>query len=256
MCAEIRVKTRYQGLWRVGVAVARQPCKTKRPRGLIQMQHTSTCSRAGEQGFSLIEAMVAITLLSVTLVSLAHLFVAATRATMTSRQVTRAVILAEQKMEQLHAVAWATESDGSPVSDFTSNLAAFTATGACAGAATGAAVGLTPSPAGALEGNIDGYVDYVDAQGCGLGGGAVPPPGSVYVRRWSIAAVGCWTRHAAAAGAGDGSRAAADHDRRRRGRPPAGRGDARRREDAEDPVSAVRSVRAPRLRRASRSSRC
>ena len=154
---------------------------------LIQMQHTSTCSRAGEQGFSLIEAMVAITLLSVTLVSLAHLFVAATRATMTSRQVTRAVILAEQKMEQLHAVAWATESDGSPVSDFTSNLAAFTATGACAGAATGAAVGLTPSPAGALEGNIDGYVDYVDAQGCGLGGGVVPPPGSVYVRRWSIA---------------------------------------------------------------------
>jgi type II secretory pathway pseudopilin PulG len=154
---------------------------------LIQMQHTSTCSRAGEQGFSLIEAIVAITLLSVTLVSLVHLFVAATRATMTSRQVTRAVILAEQKMEQLHAVAWATESDGSPVSDFTSNLAAFTATGACAGAATGAAVGLTPSPAGALEGNIDGYVDYVDAQGCGLGGGVVPPLGSVYVRRWSIA---------------------------------------------------------------------
>ena len=106
---------------------------------------------------------------------------------------TRAVILAEQKMEQLHAVAWATESDGSPVSDFTSNLAAFTATGACAGAATGAAVGLTPSPAGALEGNIDGYVDYVDAQGCGLGGASfrrrqrVCPP---LVDR----AVGCWMR--------------------------------------------------------------
>ena len=53
--------------------------------------------------------------------------------------------------------------------------------------ATGAAVGLTPSPAGALAINTDGYVDYVDAHGCALGGGQVPPPGTTHIRRWAIA---------------------------------------------------------------------
>ena len=47
-----------------------------------------------------------------------------------------------------------------------------------------------PSPSRSLAENIDGYVDYVDAQGCGLGGGAVPPPGSTHLRRWSIATSG------------------------------------------------------------------
>ena len=32
-----------------------------------------------------------------------------------------------------------------------------------------------------------GYVDYVDASGVSLGGAAVtPPPGTIYIRRWSV----------------------------------------------------------------------
>ena len=45
---------------------------------------------------------------------------------------------------------------------------------------------LTPSPAGALDRNTSGYVDYLDAYGRSLGGGESPPAGTVYVRRWSI----------------------------------------------------------------------
>lgn len=150
------------------------------------MTQTPTAHPNQEHGFSLIEAMVAATILSVALVSLADLLVLSTRTNMASRNTTRAVILAEQKMEQLKALAWAVDDGGGAVGDVGSNLAAFTGTAACAGVATGAAVGLTPSPPGALDANVDGYVDYVDAQGCGLGGGVVPPAGSTHIRRWSI----------------------------------------------------------------------
>ena len=74
--AEIRRQDALSGVvasWSGRCTATVQDEAASRP---IQMQHTSTRSRAGEQGFSLIEAMVAITLLSVALVSLAHLFVA------------------------------------------------------------------------------------------------------------------------------------------------------------------------------------
>ena len=141
-------------------------------------------------GFSLIEALVATSILSVAVVSLANLLAMAARANAASRKTTRAVILAEQKMEQLKAMAWTLDESGMPVSDMASNLAAFPVTGVCAEAAAGAGVGLAPSPPGTLAANVDGYVDYVDAQGCGLGGGAVPPPGSTHLRRWAIGTSG------------------------------------------------------------------
>jgi hypothetical protein len=132
--------------------------------------------------------MVATTILAVALVSLADLLAYATRATVGSGDTTRAVILAEQKLEQLKALAWSTGEDGGRMSDGASNVAAATVSGECAAIATGAAVGLTPSPPGALASNTDGYVDYLDAHGCVLGGGPVPPAGTTHIRRWSIAA--------------------------------------------------------------------
>jgi hypothetical protein len=33
---------------------------------------------------------------------------------------------------------------------------------------------------------VSGYVDYLDANGNSLGGGATPPDGTVYYRRWSV----------------------------------------------------------------------
>ena len=128
---------------------------------------------------------MATTVLSVAVVSLAELLCTATRVNATSRQATRAVILAEQKLEQLQALAWYVDDGGIAVTDLSSNVAAFAATPACAAATNGAAVGLTTSPTGTLTANVDGYVDYVDAHGCGLGGGVVPPAGSAFIRRWS-----------------------------------------------------------------------
>ena len=45
---------------------------------------------------------------------------------------------------------------------------------------------LTPSPADALGHNVDGFADFVDAAGHTIGAGPVTPPGSAYLRRWSI----------------------------------------------------------------------
>jgi prepilin-type N-terminal cleavage/methylation domain-containing protein len=144
----------------------------------------SRCS--SESGFSLIEVLVAVALLVVALVALASLFATATRTNQGSRYTTSTAILAEQKMEQLRGLAWGFDMLGLPLTDLTTNVAAFTATGACAAAGGGAAVGLSPSPGGSLATSTDGYVDYVDINGCGLGGGTAMPAGTVYIRRWSI----------------------------------------------------------------------
>jgi prepilin-type N-terminal cleavage/methylation domain-containing protein len=139
-----------------------------------------------ESGFSLIEVIVATAIMAVSLVSLAQLFAISTRTNRTARTSTYAAILAEQKMEQLRALTWGFDLLGLPISDMTTNASAFEATGACAGATNGGSVGLTPSPGNTLAADTDGYVDYVDGNGCGLGGGTDPPAGTVYIRRWSI----------------------------------------------------------------------
>jgi prepilin-type N-terminal cleavage/methylation domain-containing protein len=139
-----------------------------------------------ESGFSLIEVMVAMTLMAVALVTLAQLFAISTRTNRGARSSTYSAILAEQKMEQLRALTWGYDLLNLPLTDMSTNPAAFEATGVCAAVTTGAAVGLTPSPGNTLAANTDGYVDYVDADGCGLGGGGTAPAGTAYIRRWSI----------------------------------------------------------------------
>ena len=129
---------------------------------------------------------MAVGLLVVALVTLAELFAISTRTNQGARYTTSTAVLAEQKMEQLRGLAWGFDMLGLPLTDLTTNVGAFEATGECAAATGGAAVGLSPSPAGSLATSTDGYVDYVDMNGCGLGGGATPPAGTAYIRRWSI----------------------------------------------------------------------
>lgn len=130
--------------------------------------------------------MIATGLMAVALVSLAQLFAISTRNNMSARFSTKASILAEQKMEQLRGLMWGYDLLGMPLSDLSTNTAAFEPTGDCEGADEGAAVGLTPSPENTLAANVDGYVDYVDDNGCGLGGGEDLPPGATYIRRWLV----------------------------------------------------------------------
>jgi prepilin-type N-terminal cleavage/methylation domain-containing protein len=121
---------------------------------------------ANSRGFSLLEVLFATTILTVAVISLAHVFAVAVRANAAARTSTVAALLAAQKMEQLRALPWGFDAAGAPVSDTT----------------TGGA-GLSPSPSGALDRDVNGYSDLLDASGRKvLHAGA-----AAFVRRWSVA---------------------------------------------------------------------
>jgi prepilin-type N-terminal cleavage/methylation domain-containing protein len=137
-------------------------------------------TQRSQRGFSLVEALFALVVLSVAVSGLAHLFTVAASTNARARATTYATVLAQQKMEQLRGLAFGFEPGGGPVTDVETDITVqpeLPAGGA----------GLQPSPPGALADNTVGYVDYVDASGASLGGAAaVPPPGAAYVRRWSV----------------------------------------------------------------------
>jgi type II secretory pathway pseudopilin PulG len=138
----------------------------------------SRCN-ASEHGFSLIEAVVATSLLAVGVASLAQLFVISVNANRSAKTTTFASVLAQQKMEQLRGLTWGFDVIGLPVSDTDSDTTVVPAL-------PNGGTGLTPSPQNVLRNNTAGYVDYLDEQGQSLGGGAVPPANTVFIRRWSI----------------------------------------------------------------------
>jgi type II secretory pathway pseudopilin PulG len=133
-----------------------------------------------DSGFSFIEVMIAMMLIMIVALGVGGLFGVAVRATHGSRNQTSTATLAEQKMEQLRSLTWGFDTDGQnlPVSDTTTDLSQTPPTG------TGG--GLNPSPAGSLDANTPGYVDYLDARGTWVGTGGAPPPAAVFIRRWSI----------------------------------------------------------------------
>jgi len=137
-------------------------------------------SRAsGEAGFSLVEVLVASAILMTGLIAVAQMFVTSTHQNMEARRVTTTAVLAQQKIEQLRALAWGFDEFGLPVSDFSSNIAVTPPT-------SSHGVGLQASPPSTLTTSTPGYVDYLDAFGSWVGTGATPPANALYVRRWSI----------------------------------------------------------------------
>ena len=124
---------------------------------MCQSSHDSRRS-----GFTLLEVMVALGLLSCALLAVAPLLMVAARATDASRATTVATNLAAQKLEQLRALAWGFDVDGAPVEE------------------------LGPSPPGSLTTNTSGFVDYLDDGGAWVGAGPSPPPQAVFIRRWSV----------------------------------------------------------------------
>jgi type II secretory pathway pseudopilin PulG len=133
----------------------------------------------GDGGFSLVEVIVATSLLATALVTLAQLFAISTKTNLGSRNTTYATVLAQQKIEELRALTWGFDLQGLPISDTTSDTAVSPEQ-------PNGGSGLAPSPKTALNENTPGYVDYVDQFGKKLGGGAQPPANTVYMRRWSI----------------------------------------------------------------------
>jgi prepilin-type N-terminal cleavage/methylation domain-containing protein len=129
---------------------------------------------SNERGFSLVEVIVATALLTTALVTVAQLFAMGTASNTAARNTTFATVLAEQKIEQLRALAWGFDSMGLPVSDISTNTGVTPET-------PDGGTGLSPSPSTALQENTPGYVDYVDQWG-----NIVSADKAAYIRRWSI----------------------------------------------------------------------
>src|SRR5690349_17697133 len=90
-------------------------------------------------GFSLIEALIASTILLAGLSVLAQLFGASSTTSRRSELTTSATVLAIEKMEQLRGLAWGFDALGLGRSDFSSDIAAFPER-------SNGGSGLTPSP--------------------------------------------------------------------------------------------------------------
>jgi type II secretory pathway pseudopilin PulG len=136
-------------------------------------------SKRAEAGFSIIEVMVATSLLASALVALAQLFAIATATNQAARNSTLTMVLAEQKIEQLRALQYTFDNAGLPIQDTETDLAVYPP------AATGGK-GLAPHTDNTLQANTDGYVDYLDHWGRTLGGGTVIPGNTAFIRRWSV----------------------------------------------------------------------
>jgi len=144
----------------------------------------STRHATNARGFSLVEVLVASGVLAAAVLSVAQLFVAATGATASARDTGEAAVLAWQKVEQLRSLAFGIDDAGLPITDTTTDTAA-------APERPVGGSGLSASPAGALARDTPGHVDFLDAWAQPLGGGgAQPPPGTRYRRRWAVEPAG------------------------------------------------------------------
>lgn len=127
--------------------------------------HHPAAVREG-RGFSLIEVLVATSIMVVGVGALAQLLVVAIASNYRAKTETFASILAREKMEELRAARGANGPE------------------------------LGPSPPEALDRNTPGYCDFVDANGNVLDGGVAPPGAAVFVRRWSVEPLGADPEHA------------------------------------------------------------
>jgi prepilin-type N-terminal cleavage/methylation domain-containing protein len=146
----------------------------------VSMRSGGRSADRRDDGFTILEVLIAMLLLAIMALGVAQLFAVAIQTTTGARHQTTTTILAAQKMEQLRALTWGFDSAGTglPVTDSTTDLAQEPA------AATGN--GLNPSPANSLETSTPGYVDYLDQRGQWVGTGAAPTPNAVFIRRWNI----------------------------------------------------------------------
>jgi type II secretory pathway pseudopilin PulG len=141
---------------------------------------------ADGSGFTLLETLIASTILTVGVGALAQLFVVSTQANRAARVTTFVSVLAQQKMEQLRGLTWGFDGVGVPVTDTTTNLSVVPEQ------PTGGP-GLSPSPPGALNRNTPGYCDFLDTAGQPVAPTIPPaglpvamPSGATYARRWTV----------------------------------------------------------------------
>ena len=135
---------------------------------------------SNSRGFSLIEVVISMGLLTAVSLGVAQLFALSTKANLTARGQTSTTAMAAQRLEQLRSLTWGFDLEGLglPVTDSSTNLAVTPPT------QNGS--GLNPSPTTSLDENSAGFVDFLDQNGGWVGTGMTPPSTAVYIRRWSI----------------------------------------------------------------------
>ncbi len=102
-------------------------------------------------GFSLVEVLVSLAILTSALVAIANLFAVGLQANLAARSVSLATILAAQKIEELSADT-----------------------------------ALITSPPDSLTRDVAGFVEYLSPDGTLLAAGSESSAGWIFVRRWSV----------------------------------------------------------------------
>lgn len=131
------------------------------------------------RGFSLIEVMVAVSLLALGVSAAAQLTLVSAGAQRAASDAGLAQVLARARLEELRGLAWTSDAGVVPISDWSTDLSVTPPRPA-------GGTGLGVSPDGALLSNVDGYCDFLDARGRWLAGGTRPPEGTAWVRRWAV----------------------------------------------------------------------
>jgi type II secretory pathway pseudopilin PulG len=130
--------------------------------------------RRSQAGISLIETMIALGILLI--VSVGILAMTALSISTTENQghlAARTAEYAQDKMEQLLSLSFNDTQTDTSVASFVANSSAGSPGLAAGGSVT-------------YGSGVSGYVDYLDASGNPLGGGANAPSGWYYVRMWMI----------------------------------------------------------------------
>ncbi|MGC4084596.1 MAG: prepilin-type N-terminal cleavage/methylation domain-containing protein [Vicinamibacterales bacterium] len=136
----------------------------------------------GERGFSLIEAVVAVSLLAVGVSAGAQLTVAAGRAVSAAQQADVTRLSAREKLEQLRSLVFSNDDGVGPMTDAASDVSVTPQL-------SSGGPGLVSSAPDTLLTNVAGFCDFLDARGVWIAGGTRPPSGAIWVRRWSIQAM-------------------------------------------------------------------
>lgn len=130
------------------------------------------------RGFTLVEVLLAITLLSLAALGGVQLVAVSIQSTAAARTQTLSVVLASVRLEELRSLTFEFDDQGLPSTDLQTDLSTLPP----------AAGGPGLAPGGSLTTSVSGYVDYLDHRGGRIGNGTVVPPGAAFVRRWSVAA--------------------------------------------------------------------
>ena len=124
-----------------------------------------------EDGFSLIEVLVAIGVIVVLVTSLSQLFAMAIMSNVNARARTAASLLATEKLEELRELAFGFDSQGVTLTDGTTDTTGSLTVSGGTGLISG----------GSLDQSLAGYSDYLD-----LFGRRTDLARAAFVRRWSI----------------------------------------------------------------------